>query len=299
MVFMGRRDASAKRQPFSDRLAGAPLKDTLFEGVPSHLVLPLGDWIATALTDDLARRVCLRLHLPRYLATELPRKVDASKYLDVIDMMLWLGLSDVPTNGMPESIADLARGYGVIPAPELLLILHEILADGSSAYRLNENGDGLEQRVDRIVTYAAILAMKAAKTVGRTEAAKLLSDSWSRTYGRRADPGEAYADAIKAVEEVACPLFLPNEHEPSLGKVRAHLDQGRARYELVIDGRDARPAPIDAVVEMVGLLWHGQRERHGGGPTTAPIRQDAAEAALHLAVTLVHWFSVGAVRRKQ
>lgn len=98
-----------------------------------------------------------------------------------------------------------------------------------------------------------------------------LRAAFSEAYGIKPDPSAAYSRAVKAVEAVANPLFLSNDPEPTLGKVRSHLDQGRRKYEMVIADKTGAPADIDAVIAMISLLWHGQRDRHEGGPTSAPV----------------------------
>ena len=47
------------------------------------------------------------------------------------------------------------------------------------------------------------------------------------------------------------------------------------------------------------LLWKGQIDRHGTDDASTPlsVSQAEAEAAVHLAVTLVQWFTSGAVSR--
>lgn len=57
------------------------------------------------------------------------------------------------------------------------------------------------------------------------------------------------------------------------------------------------PADIGPLVAMLRLLWQGQTDRHGGSTPTIPVTAEAAEAAVHLAVTLVQWFQSGAIRR--
>jgi hypothetical protein len=59
-----------------------------------------------------------------------------------------------------------------------------------------------------------------------------------------------------------------------------------------------RAARVDVVTDMMGQLWTAQLDRHGTNDETAPlaVSQAQAEAAVHLAVTLVHWFQSGAVR---
>lgn len=292
-------------QPLSRRLAAAPLEETLYEGVPGHLVLPLRYWLRSVLTDEAAMRVGLHLRLAFANGAEMAEMVGDDVLLDVVDALLWTGLvSHRMLRPGEASFFGFTPGQGrssfhtSYSAGELLAALAGILRDGGSAYQVNADGQGLERRVDPTVAAAAREAVAAAADAGRGDAADLLRDAWARAYGLHPDPGEAYSNAVKSVEAVACPLFLPSDGEPTLGRVRAHLDQSRHRYEMVVDDRLAAPASVDAVVEMVSLLWHGQRERHAGGPSTASISQASAEAAVHLAATLVQWFSTGAVRRK-
>jgi hypothetical protein len=59
---------------------------------------------------------------------------------------------------------------------------------------------------------------------------------------------------------------------------------------------------VDAVQDIVGmlrLLHRAQSDRHGSPEPAPPVvmTQAEAEAAVHLAATLVHWFDSGAVRR--
>lgn len=149
------------------------------------------------------------------------------------------------------------------------------------------------------VTTAATTAKAgvAAVQAGRPRAASRLQDAWAKTYSHHPDPGGAYRDAVLAVEAIANPLFLPADKEPTLGKVLRHLEDAAASYELVILGRSGAPARIDVVVEMIGTLWRGQRDRHEGGISTTAITQQSAEAALSLASTLVQWLASGVVLR--
>jgi hypothetical protein len=50
---------------------------------------------------------------------------------------------------------------------------------------------------------------------------------------------------------------------------------------------------------MMRVLWKSQLDRHGTDNEAVPIEvsKDEAETALHLAITLVHWFTSGAVTR--
>jgi hypothetical protein len=72
-----------------------------------------------------------------------------------------------------------------------------------------------------------------------------------------------------------------------LGGLRAHA----ASWRLAIPDKDGR-GDIAPLLAMIGLRWDGQEWRHGGQ------KPEEAEMAVHLAVTLVHWFIIGAVNKK-
>ncbi|MCX5014249.1 hypothetical protein OG765_25160 [Streptomyces sp. NBC_00555] len=172
--------------------------------------------------------------------------------------------------------------------------LDELLSDAGSAWCVRLDRSGLVRRVDPNAASAYEMAMTSAE-----KARDRLSKAWSAAYGLHPDPGAAYRHAVAAVEAVAIPLFVPADSQASLGRVRAHLDQGRAKYVLAISNKAGDASGIESIIEMVSTLWHGQRDRHEGGTSSAPITQEAAEAAVHLAVLLVQWFATGAVQPRR
>jgi hypothetical protein len=272
-------------QPLSAREAGLPPDETLYDGAAPHLEPALREWIAKAADDELARRVMLRLRLAPEKGASYAHaltRVRSERLLDVVDCVLhlWLQLKLFPLSRIDP--------------------LRTLLADAGSAYRVvSKPGPlGLERIVDATVTEAARVAGRSAAASGKAAARDRLSDAWRHAYAPRPDPGLAYYDAIRAVEAVACPFFLPKETSPTLGKVSSHLRDARHKYELVIPAKDATPASIDGVTAMVETLWHGHRDRHEGGHTTAPVSVEAAQAAVHLAATLVQWLSTGVIRKR-
>ena len=56
--------------------------------------------------------------------------------------------------------------------------------------------------------------------------------------------------------------------------------------------------PVGAIRGMLELLWKSQVDRHGTPDATAPlsVTQGQAEAAFHLALTLVQFFTAGVIR---
>jgi hypothetical protein len=120
----------------------------------------------------------------------------------------------------------------------------------------------------------------------------LLQRAWKATYGRDPEPSRAYADAVRAVEAVACPLLLPKDLKPTLGKVITHLRDRPDGWYLVLAG-ELEAAGIEPFRVMLKLLWTAHRSRHAGGPDTRDQLLAEAEAALALAITCVQWVTNG------
>ena len=112
-------------------------------------------------------------------------------------------------------------------------------------------------------------------------------------YGRNPEYSPGYAEAIKAVEESRRrrQVVTPNDLKAQVGKIAGELQAQTSSYNFAI----AR-APIDTVISMMRSLEAGQTDRHGGVVPTIPVTQESTEAAVHLAVVLVYWFSTGVMR---
>lgn len=288
---------------------------TLFEGVPDHLHAPLRDWIMRYLTltqrsgnVSLARRVALRLRIPIKLTAlavstskELLDEADAhGQLLDVADAALHLDDAlrwEVDVVGQePSPEAEVADWVPPLKWPERSSYaieaerLDQLLADAGSAYRVSWRRRCLVRRVDPTVHAAAESAM-----VDDTEAGGHLRAAWNAIYGLHPDPAKGYDEAVRAVEAAAIPVVLPGRPLETLGKVRAHLEDASSRWELAIEGKNR--GAIGPLVAMIRLLWEGHA-RHAGTPSARPQRLDEATMAVHLAATLVHWFTSGAVRQR-
>ncbi|MFH9821503.1 hypothetical protein [Streptomyces sp. NPDC017230] len=274
-------------RPLSARLRadGTDIPEPLREDCPPFLEDALREWASSAVGNTLTwRRIALRFGLTKHPAgwetTVTIARVSDDWWLEVVDAVLhFMTLGEEPLDEY--EIAD----------------LNEIFQDAGAAWEVSETADGLQRRVDPTVKQAQARARETAEKAGRLAASERLQKAWVAVYGRHPDPGAAYRHAVAAVEDVACPLFLPRDQAPTLGKVRAHLQQSATKYEMVISDSNGAPASIDAVTALVGLLWHGQRDRHEGGPTSASISQEAAEQAVHVASLLVTTIGGGALRR--
>jgi hypothetical protein len=117
-------------------------------------------------------------------------------------------------------------------------------------------------------------------------------------FGRQPDPSDGYRQAVKAVESVAQPVVIPNDSKATLGKVIAAMREKPAKWSVLLDSGAAEKRILD-VVGMMDLLWRGQHDRHGTSDEKIPaeVSQAEAEAAVHLAITLVQWFRTGVISR--
>ena len=145
---------------------------------------------------------------------------------------------------------------------------------------------------------ATVAAFEHVAATANDEASLHLRQAWQATYGRDPEPSRAYGEAVRAVEAASCPLVLPKDPRPTLGKVIARLRDQPDDWQLVLPGEHEAEG-IAALRVMLQLLWTAQRSRHAGGPDTREQLLTEAEAAVPLAVTCVHWFASGFVKRRR
>lgn len=149
---------------------------------------------------------------------------------------------------------------------------------------------GLLRRMPDGVKVAAEAAMQ------KPNAGKRLAAAWEEAYGVTPDPSNAYALAVKAVEDASIPVVPTGKAEPTLGDVIRTIDGGTWRLPHL---REHNLAPThDVLVAMLRTLWRGHHDRHGGPSTVGvpAVTQEEAESAVLLAVTLVGLFETGKVQ---
>lgn len=176
----------------------------------------------------------------------------------------------------------------------LVAALEVALLEAGSAWTIDrtENGWELQRRIDPIVSD---IVHSAAGQNAR--AAQHLAKAWTEVYGRTPSPGEGYREAVRAVECAGIPVVSPARTGATLGTMIADMTAKPSKWTTSLN-----PAPpveaISQVIGMMQLLWKAQLDRHGTPDTSVPLNvsQPEAEAALHLASTLVHWFQSGAVQ---
>ncbi|MFI6505846.1 hypothetical protein [Nonomuraea typhae] len=278
-------------RPLNERLDGMTGERALVEGTPDYLLEPLQTWLYEIFISrqhgDFLTRLQLKLrrqNLAQLAGGQVVILLKDQELLAAIDGALHMN-------------CDLLEA-GVDPVKkrwwkEMLVRLLKILNEGGSAWTITDNVDGLTARVNPTVAQAARTTVKDAKA----SAADHLRKAWDAAYGFQPDPTLAYSEAVKAVEDVVIPETIPRDNMPTLGKALTHLTSTRGKWTLAIDDKNGQPATADALISLLELLWHGQRDRHAG-PTMKPASQETAQMAVHTAAVVVQWFSSGNVRKK-
>ncbi len=290
--------ANESDAPFSVRVGARLANRDLQEGVPDWLIDPLLDWLQQHLDRWSVKTVALRARISilgvdnpaeavrrvRCALEERALESEAGRW-DLLDAIDRVCQAD-PDLGVPTEIIGGRPVAGSAPLSQL----NWLLVSGGSAYRIRRGR--LEQRVDE----TTVAAFERAIATIADEASMHLRRAWAATYGRDPEPTRAYGEAVRAVEAVACPLLLPNDQRPTLGKAIAHLRDQPEEWKLVLPG-EGEAAGVGPLMAMLRLLWTAQRSRHAGGPNVRDQFQAEAEAALSLAITLVQWFTSGFVHR--
>lgn len=296
-------DEAPSSPPFarlSRRRKGLGPEDPI-DGVPDYLDGILRSWFIGWLQamPVSPRSLGLRLHLA-WEMPYVPIEVRQIKnYMaEAAAVVLWataskgggdvvLDLVDLALRDAYPPEANLAPSHGV-----LIGTLDAILLEAGSIWRPTADGDALEERVSGNVR-ELLATVTSATGQGAAAAEAHLQEAWRRTYGRHPDPSKAYAEAIRAVESAAIPVVTPNDNQATLGTIRGQLRSQSKEFKFPI-----APTAIAPVAETISALWEGQTDRHGRPDGVHPISKESAEAAVALAIILVHWFTTGAVQRR-
>ncbi|WP_191912108.1 hypothetical protein [Desertimonas flava] len=264
--------------------------NALHEGVPGWMRQSAADWLRPLVFDmsTYKARTADVLAAERYLKVELDRPSQNSLIREEQAAENLIGLLAEPDTGL-----DLLDYFlGVVGSPEhsLALALRVILEESGSAWTVGSDGEGracLEKRLDATVAAAARATME-----GGSRESDYLRIAWNSAFGRNPNPSEAYRNAVRAVEAIARPVISPDDSLATIGKMAAALKAKPEKWTTTL-------GDVGLVESMLRALSAGQHDRHGTDDETTPltVSQAEAEAAVHLAVTLVQWFRSGVIRR--
>lgn len=269
-------------QPLSVRTGSKPPL-ALLEGMPDHLLYPVGQWLKTEFGwhDTTGMRMgvmsalvgALRIPVSEGYATGgisdqifSALENDDDLYLDALDYIL--------------HITDGKRGG----------TLKEILESGGSAWTVNSQRTGLEKRVSDSAKSAMESATASSATVSNE-----IREAWNQAFGRTPDPSDAWDHAIKAVEEVLIPIVLPKVPKPNLGGVAGELEASSTKWRLQLASSGKSNAG-DTLSSMLRLIWPNP-DRHGGGQARRTPSQGEAESAVHLAIAIIEMCRDGRLRK--
>jgi hypothetical protein len=170
---------------------------------------------------------------------------------------------------------------------DIAIPLDAMLREAGSAWAAVRLDDG-RWELQRRVPDEAAAAFADVRSAGRS--GEHLGRAWSAAFGRQPNPSLAYREAVKAVEAALKPIVSPSNDRATLGTMIADLKNAPAKWRVALGAQESFDS-VSAFRSMVELLWKAQHDRHGTDDETAPldIDQAAAEAAVHLAVTIVQW----------
>lgn len=247
-----------------------------YSGVPDHLKRPLWNWCETllrAVYGAPGRAVmAMRMELTQLPIGDLQRACAESDFqLDLVEFLL-----------------ETQCAQGIYDADwESAELLDRQLSEANSLYQVNSTRSALEVRTLPEVKSRVGAVVDTAP--GR--AGECLADAWNLAYARDANAKSAYAAAVEAVEAAFSLRVSPNNTRQTLGTMIRDIRAKPTKWKFVIDD-DGSGAGVVAVVDLMSLLWERQ-VRHGTDERD-PVSPEEAQAAVHLAATLVQYGVSGA-----
>ncbi|MDQ1438359.1 MAG: hypothetical protein QOK43_1988 [Acidimicrobiaceae bacterium] len=285
--------------------------DALHQDVPPWLHASLWGWCAQRVRIGSARDTVQQIErslrfssgmafddradtMAAFGSSEVPA-LSALRQAVVADETLFLDVVDWLVSRMYVDHADYEDRGEALEEEEYydsqLAQLDEILEQAGSMWTVDRTST--PRRLVRRVPAEIVAAAKQA-TSPDDRASEHLTKAWAATYGRRPAPSEAYSQAVKAVEAVAIPVVCPANPRPTLGRVVKDLQAKPSKWHVGLRHPNSDHAVV-VVAEMCDLLWKGQADRHGSSAGPPAVSLAEAEAAVHLAATLVQWFRSGVV----
>lgn len=271
-----------------DALAGTRSSLELIDSVDDWLVTYLEPWLVNYFRDSgslVLDEVSRNRREPK--AQHHRNYVESLKYddfPDVIHLTLRFGARAVGDRRILDAVH-------LASAVELEKILSE------AGFYLSATPAGLEYRVDPTVVNLAETAADEARRFGKPNAATRLESAWKKAYSLHPEPTESIAEAIRAVEAVMLPIVVPNDLKAMYPRGVGTLRDNKDKWRLVIETQKGAD-DIDVVISMLDRLGTAHLERHEGNVAKGADTVESARACVHLAATLVQWFSMGAVVKR-
>lgn len=265
--------------------ANAEEFETLHEGVPTWLRVPLGRWIFGQIassdpygTIHVNSQVLQNFDLKTRNANPLTGRIDGEN-LTIFLQTLEASESFILIDFL---LSEMALGFQSDANK-----LKEILEKGGSVWTVGDRRGirGLERRVGKPVQALAesLISMDDA-------AAQYLAVAWTNCYGLDPNPDVAFSNAVKAVEAKLLHRVSPNDSKATLGKALEVLRKNE-QWRLSIEPSEKRTEEDDLLFQMARTLWAGQTDRHGSSVVRNQTQREA-EIAVILALAIVQLFTI-------
>jgi hypothetical protein len=167
--------------------------------------------------------------------------------------------------------------------------LQQLLRKSRSAWEVTalESDDGLTRfTLTRRDLAAAKLAISEIRP-HHERAGAFLGDAWKAVATRDRQPNEGYDKAVKAIEAVAQPVVSPNNARATLGTIVRDMRAKPSKWTFAL-------GDLDLIIDLADRVWT-EHLRHGTDQRRTDHTLEEADAALHLAIPLVRYFSGGLI----
>jgi hypothetical protein len=169
--------------------------------------------------------------------------------------------------------------------------LNETLRQGGSVWEVTDSDGGF--RLSRRAVGPVVDVLQHTATEA-TRAHDHLAAAWSKLTSRGPDPSGAYREGVRAVEAIAKPIILPDNHLATLGQMIAAMRDKPEKWQSTL-------GTVDGVRAQMEAVHKGQLDRHGTDDETVPLNVSSAEAdaAFSTCLNLVRLFAGGHVTRAE
>lgn len=164
--------------------------------------------------------------------------------------------------------------------------LDKIFSAGGSAWKVDRDRGGLFRRVPDEAEAAYELVLAEANS-----ASEHLSGAWDHAFGRSQDAGDAWGDAIRAVEAALHPIVSPQNTKATLGTMKGDLRTAPPKkFTVRAPGDD----PMVTFLKMLDAVPY-EKGRHGSDPESATL--ETARVVVLQATALVAAIGEGLIER--
>lgn len=277
-------------RPPSARDVFDPDLDTLHEHVMPWMVKPLRRWLSRFMTSRSEHgSFNVNVNFVENLEMETRQYtpfVRASQIMDDVEQRM----KDFPMFGIDAAAYALSTltTTATTRMPAIQELEH-VLARSGSVWEVTPITDEITRETRYILTRRDLAAAKAAIseiTSQHDRAGRFLFDAWKAIASTDPQPNEGYDKAVKAIEAAAGPVITPNDRNATLGKMIGAMRDKPEKWTFVL-GNDICP-----VIRMAERVW-GEHFRHGTDERRTDHTLPEADAAVHLAIPLVRYFSGG------